>query len=118
MLGNDTLVNREQLGKFIQGGLCFKLHSKTEGSVVNDFNQDQMDNWICEDDLETFWEKNCLLVRPHINTCIDRLSKAKKEQDREALENALKESKNGMDSNSRFDYDYSHLGHLFLGECV
>ena len=77
-----------------------------------------MENWICEDDLETFWEKNCLLVRPHINTCIDNLSKAKKEQDRETLAAALDKSASTGATNSGFDHDYAHLGPLFLGECV
>ena len=89
MLDDNTLVTKEELGKFINGGLCFKLNS-----VDGQNSGEQLDNWICEDDLETFWEKNCLLVRPHINTCIGKLSKAKKDQDLAVLASVLDESKN------------------------
>ena len=84
-------------------------------------NLDKMDNWICEDDLDMFWQKNCLVLRPNINTCIDKLSDAKRAQKRKPLIEAIKKNKetvNKPNGQLEFDYDYDELGKLFLGECV
>ena len=82
-------------------------------------DMDQMDNWICEDDLDMFWEKNCMVLRPNINTCIDELSSAKRAQQKEPLIAALNKRKQSANIGHReFEYDYGHIGKLFLGDCV
>ena len=82
---------------------------------------DKMDNWICEDDLEMFWEKNCLILRPNITTCIDDISRARLFQEKDSLVKALKEHSEAQshpNGQRHFDYEYNHFGKLFLGECV
>ena len=84
----DKVFNKDQLREFISDGLCFKLEHETvdaKGTEGFHLNLDKMENWICEDDLDLFWEKNCLVLRPHINTCIDKLASAKRDKKRETL---------------------------------
>jgi hypothetical protein len=46
-------------------------------------------NWLCEDDLENYWNRNCLVLHPTITTCMDELAILKHTGDAVNLELAL-----------------------------
>ena len=66
----NKAYHKDQLRDFVSDGLCFNVSNDVKGQMP-------VDNWICEDDLDLWWEKNCIVLRPHINTCIDKLASAK-----------------------------------------
>ena len=76
---------------------------------------DEATNWLCEDDLENYWNNNCMLLHPSITTCMDELAILKHTGDGPNLELALREWRRG---DKDFFYNFDFLAQLFVGRCI
>ena len=74
-------------------------------------------NWLCEDDLDNYWRRNCLVLYPTITTCMDELAILKHTGDATNLELALERERQKQDEVSFF-YRFDFLAQLFVGQCI
>ena len=92
------------LHESVSDGKCFSVKRQEKGQASNDLSEqyaalflhqdDHQDevapNWLCEDDLENFWLRNCFVLHPTITTCMDELAILKHTGDVTNLELAMK----------------------------
>ena len=99
-IGNE-LVSKLVLQQSVSEGKCFQVsRQKTDDELsedatlpangVDDNRIDEAVNWVCDDDLENYWQSNCILLHPSITTCMDELAILKHTGDAQNLDRALK----------------------------
>lgn len=116
----EELVSKAVLLESVRDGKCFQVSLQKEGDedvAVTHWadvatERDSAVNWICEDDLENYWEQNCFVLHPVILTCMDELAALKHTGDVENLQLALQ--RGGSLEPSQF-YHFDYLAQLFVG---
>ena len=103
--------------------------------MQQDDHQDEVaPNWLCEDDLENYWLRNCFVLHPTITTCMDELAILKHTGDVTNLELAMKrqfeeqqkqkhtanedDQKKEEAKDPNFFYNFDFLAQLFVGQCI
>ena len=88
----DELVSRNVLQESVNQGKCFKVSRQLDRRIAEDEERhlaEDAANWLCEDDLENYWQNNCLVILPAITTCMDEMAILKHTGDVQHLEDAL-----------------------------
>ena len=94
----EELVSNAVLHESVNEGKCFQvsrwLNQNTdddEDAYLSEVNHDHdhAPNWLCEDDLENYWLRNCFILLPTITTCMDEMAILKHTGDVTNLELAV-----------------------------
>ena len=133
----EELVSNAVLHESVNEGKCFQVSrwlnqnvdDDTEAEDEIEWDHDHAPNWLCEDDLENYWLRNCFILLPTITTCMDELAILKHTGDVVNLELAMQRHQMQEEIAKRdhlqtegqepdFFYNFDFLAQLFVGQCI